>query len=240
MTSDQTNETQSDSMGPSPMMDNRSMPPNDTQEVIRTAAFALFAEDGYEVTTVEDIVRAAGVARSTFFRLFGSKEAVIFPDHDELLASVEARLASTTEESALLAVTDAVKVVLFHYVAEGERARERYRLTSSVPTLRERELVSGARYQRLFRRYLSSWGTRSETDELHAELVAAGVVAAHNRVLRRWLRGEIDDPQAAVTTALQVVAETYAGEHTPEVVVVVAPPGVSSESIVRSVQNLAT
>jgi len=74
-------------------------------------------------------------------------------------------------------------------------ARQRYKPTSSVPALRESELVSGARYQRLFRRYIGQWGDKSEASELRSELMAAAVVAAHNRVLRRWLRAECVDPQ---------------------------------------------
>lgn len=181
----------------------------ETSESIRRAAFRLFDEQGYDTTTVDQIVQAAGVSRSTFFRMFGSKEAVIFPDHDRLLSLVEDRLQASSSGSALVAVTDAVKVVLFHYISEGERARERYRLTSSVVALRERELASSARYQRLFRRYLSSWGDESEAAEQRAELMSAAVVAAHNRVLRRWLRSECDDPHREIADALTMVHQMF-------------------------------
>ncbi|MFG1923231.1 TetR/AcrR family transcriptional regulator [Cryptosporangium sp. NPDC048952] len=207
------------------------------RDTIAEAAFGLFATRGYEDTSVEDIAAAAGVSRSTFFRAYGSKEAVIFPDHDELLRRVEERLRSTTADSALKAVTEAVKVVLFHYVAEGERARERYRLTSAVQALRDRELISGARYQRLFRQFLSRGGDGSEPAELRAELASAAVVAAHNHVLRRWLRGESVDPQAEVETALAEVRGTFdpASRNEP-VAVLVVPGGVSmteAESTIR-------
>ncbi|GAA0241165.1 helix-turn-helix domain-containing protein [Cryptosporangium japonicum] len=207
------------------------------RDTIAEAAFGLFATRGYEETSVEDIAAAAGVSRSTFFRAYGSKEAVIFPDHDELLRRVEERLRSTTADSALKAVTEAVKIVLFHYVAEGERARERYRLTSAVEALRDRELISGARYQRLFRSFLGGWGDGSEAAELRAELTSAAVVAAHNHVLRRWLRGESDDPQAEVETALADVRATFdpASRREP-VAVLVVPAGVSmsdAESAIR-------
>ncbi|TQS45280.1 TetR/AcrR family transcriptional regulator [Cryptosporangium phraense] len=207
------------------------------RDAIAEAAFGLFATRGYEETSVDDIAAAAGVSRSTFFRAYGSKEAVIFPDHDQLLHRVEERLRSTHTDSALKAVTEAVKIVLFHYVAEGERARERYRLTSAVPALRERELVSGARYQRLFRHYLSKWGDGSESAERRAELTSAAVVAAHNRVLRRWLRGECTDPQGEIEAALTDVRGIFdpAARDEP-VAVLVVPPGLSmsqAESAIR-------
>src|SRR5688500_18666116 len=109
------------------------------RDEISDAAFRLFGIQGYAATSVDDIASEAGVSRSTFFRSFGSKEAVIFPDHDEILGRVEERLRFSPADAGLAAVTDAVKIVLFHYVAEGERARERYGLTSTVPALRERE-----------------------------------------------------------------------------------------------------
>ncbi|MFT4084061.1 MAG: helix-turn-helix domain-containing protein, partial [Nocardioides sp.] len=179
------------------------------REEIAAAAFRLFADKGYDATSVDDIAAEAGVSRSTFFRAYGSKESVIFPDHDEILGRVEDRLRTSQQERALAGVTDAVKVVLFHYVAEGSRARERYRLTSTVPALRERELVSEARYQRLFRRHLSRWGDGSEQAELRAEVTAAAVVAAHNHVLRRWLRGECPDPQREIEDALAAVHRVF-------------------------------
>jgi AcrR family transcriptional regulator len=213
------------------------------RDEIVDAAFRLFAAHGYEETSVDDIASTAGVSRSTFFRSFGSKEAVIFPDHDELLGRVEERLRTTHADSALAAVTDAVKIVLFHYVGEGERARERYRLTSSVVPLRERELISGARYQRLFRRYLSHWGDASPDSELRAEVTAAAVVAAHNRVLRRWLRGECSDPRKEIELALATVHSTFTEERGASIgILVVAegtPMSVVEEAVRQSVHGVA-
>jgi AcrR family transcriptional regulator len=208
------------------------------RDEIVDAAFRLFATRGYDATSVDDIAAGAGISRSTFFRSFGSKEAVIFPDHDGLLQRVEERLRTSHANSALAAVVDAVKIVLFHYVAEGERARERYRLTSAVTALRERELVSGARYQQLFRRHLSQWGDGSNGSELRAEVSAAAVVAAHNRVLRRWLRGESADPQQEIEQALAVVQHTFVSETAGEpVALVIVPEGASMRVIEAAVRQ---
>src|SRR5690242_7289440 len=57
---------------------------------LAAAAMELFATKGYEATTVDEIARAAGVARRTFFRHFRSKEEAIFPDHDDTLVRAEA------------------------------------------------------------------------------------------------------------------------------------------------------
>jgi len=176
------------------------------RERLAQAAFALFDERGYEQTTVDDITERAGLGRTTFFRHYRSKEDVIFPDHELMLGQVRDRLTSSNQRTALAAVSDAVRLVLLHYLAEGDLARRRYALTSAVPALRDREIVSVARYQRLFREFITDWMRDSgEPDALRAELMAAAVVAAHNHVLRRWLRGESPDPVREVDAALGLV-----------------------------------
>src|ERR1700743_933870 len=119
------------------------------------AAFDLFNEHGYEQTTIDDIAERAGLGRATFFRHYRSKEDVIFPDHDLLLDRVRDRLRSPGHDPPLAAACDAVRLVLLHYLDEGELARRRYVLTSTVPALRDREIVSVARYQRMFREYIA-------------------------------------------------------------------------------------
>jgi len=187
------------------------------------AAFALFDERGYEQTTVDDITERAGLGRTTFFRHYRSKEDVIFPDHDRLLELIRDRLATSSHRTALAAVSDAVRLVLLHYLDEGALARRRYALTSTVAALRDREIASVARYQRLFREFISDWmGDSTESASLRAELMAAAVVAAHNHVLRRWLRAECPDPVAEVDEAMRQVIDLFTAPSAPPVP---APPG---------------
>jgi AcrR family transcriptional regulator len=175
------------------------------------AAFALFDERGYEQTTVDDITERAGLGRTTFFRYYRFKEDVIFPDHDRLLDLVRDRLLTSGHHTVLTAVADAVRLVLLHYLEEGDLARRRYALTSTVPALRDREIASVARYQRLFREFIADWmGEPGELASLRAELIAAAVVAAHNHVLRRWLRGESPDPVREFDDAMRQVATLFA------------------------------
>jgi AcrR family transcriptional regulator len=47
---------------------------------IQEVAIGLFDERGYHHVTVEDIVRAAGVSTSTFYRYFGTKEGLFTTD----------------------------------------------------------------------------------------------------------------------------------------------------------------
>src|SRR3984957_5566320 len=172
------------------------------RERLAEAAFALFDERGYEQTTVDDITERAGLGRTTFFRHYRTKEDVIFPDHDRLLEQVAERLRTSGPGNPLGAVADAVRLVLLHYLDEGDLARRRYALTSKVPALHDREIVSVARYQRLFREFIAEWmAGRPEYSALQAELMAAAVVSAHNHVLLLWLRGESPDPVHEVDEA---------------------------------------
>ena len=175
------------------------------------AAFELFTEHGYDKTTVEEITARADCGRATFFRHFRSKEDVVFPDHEDLLMAVRSRLESSNQRTALAAVSDAVRLVLLNYVSEGERARLRYELIRSEPSLRDREIASVAPYQRLFREFISAWMGDAEEAPLRAELMSAAVVAAHNHVLRRWLRGESAEPAEEVEQALGVAMDLFAG-----------------------------
>jgi AcrR family transcriptional regulator len=179
------------------------------RERLTAAALELFDERGYEHTTVDDIATRAGVGRTTFFRAFGSKEDVVFPHHEQVLVAVRDRLAAATPDTAPVAVVEAARLVLRHYLAEGAVARTRYRLTSTVPALRAREIATMQQYQRLFRGYIAGWlgdGPAAGAGvDLRAELGANLVVTAHNFVLRRWLRGLTADAEGEFDAAMAEV-----------------------------------
>ncbi|MBP0458141.1 TetR family transcriptional regulator [Streptomyces montanisoli] len=183
---------------------------------LASAAMELFATKGYEATTVDEIAAAAGVARRTFFRHFRSKEEAIFPDHDDTLVRAEAVLtAAPPHEHPLDTVCRGIKEVMRMYAASPALSVERYRLTREVPALREREIASVARYERLFTRYLLGHFDEREhaggsDDPLLAEVAASAVVTAHNHVLRRWLRaGGKGDVEAQLDHAFGIVRSAF-------------------------------
>lgn len=195
---------------------------------LATAAMELFASQGYEETTVDQIAAAAGVARRTFFRYFRSKEEAIFPDHDDTLVRVADLLASAEpEEHPLDVVCRGIKEVLRMYASTPGVSVARYQLIRQVPALREREIAVVARYERLFTRYLlgrfdtgesipSGWQRGGEDDSMLAEVSAAAVVAAHNHVLRRWLRaGGRGDVEAQLDHSFEVIRRTFWAASAP-------------------------
>lgn len=55
-------------------------------------AIRLFAERGYDATTVEEVATAAGISERTFFRYFPTKDQALFYRADEDTAALIARL----------------------------------------------------------------------------------------------------------------------------------------------------
>ncbi|MFZ2058969.1 MAG: TetR family transcriptional regulator [Acidimicrobiales bacterium] len=112
-----------------------------TRLAIREHAMALFKDQGYDKTTVEQIAAAAEVSPSTFFRYFPSKEEVVLQDdYDALL--IAAFHAQEIEIPPLKALRNAIGEV-FLSMPQGRRAQEaeRIRLMTQVPELRARMLA---------------------------------------------------------------------------------------------------
>ena len=63
-----------------------------TRETIVRVAHELFAERGYDATTIADIAEAADIAPRTFFGYFPTKEDVVFHDFDEIVETFGTRL----------------------------------------------------------------------------------------------------------------------------------------------------
>lgn len=156
-------------------------------------AIRFLAEHGFEATTAGELADAVGMSRSTFFRRFGSKDDVIFADHDLALARVEAFLGETREplEEALARAT----VDVLHLLTrDPEAAQLRSQLLRRTPTLRERELVITHRYERVYAAYLAA-SMPPDTPAWVPIALSSAIVAVHNAALRRWLRDP--DPRAA-------------------------------------------
>jgi AcrR family transcriptional regulator len=82
-----------------------------TRALIRENALRLFAEQGFQATTVEQIAAAAEVSPTTFFRYFPAKEDVVTSDGLDVLVS-ESCLEQPPGLGPVAAVRAAVASVL--------------------------------------------------------------------------------------------------------------------------------
>jgi TetR/AcrR family transcriptional regulator, regulator of mycofactocin system len=109
----------------------------ETRAALEAAALRLFAEHGYERTTVEEIAEAADVAVRTFFRYFQSKQDVLFGDvaHD-LSGRIRAHLAQQPESlSPVEAVGTALRQVEEDNPDQQQQILVRMRLLEKLPEL---------------------------------------------------------------------------------------------------------
>src|SRR5690606_31420328 len=98
----------------------REMP--ESRPAVVAAALELFQTQGFDQTSVEQIARAAGISRSTFFRQFGGKEDVLFADHEVLLQELREFLAGGHDDP-WHAVRQASEHVFAHFARDPEMAR---------------------------------------------------------------------------------------------------------------------
>jgi AcrR family transcriptional regulator len=183
------------------------------RRTLTAAAIDLFLANGYEATTVDEIAAAAGVGRRTFFRYFGAKEDVIFADHDEIVAAMERVFESADRSLPPVEVAcAAVALVLDYHVADLEISVKRFALTRTVTSLRDKEVATVDRYQRVLARYLRERFAQQgdESAGTRAAIAAAAIAAANNHVLRRWLRSDgRDDIGVGAAQAFALVIEAF-------------------------------
>ncbi|TSD97368.1 TetR family transcriptional regulator [Skermania sp. ID1734] len=200
-------------------------------------ALRLFAENGYEATTVDEIAAAAGISRRTFFRQFHGKEDVVFADHEILLAKV-AEYLSESHADPWEAVCEAAVMVFEGFAHWREVSRRRYAIVHEVPVLREREIVTIFRYERLFTDYLRA--ELPNVDNVTLVQFAAAVTATHNLLLRRLVRGDSAATSHELRTELMQLRSRFSAAAPAtdgDVVVAVFRRGVAPERIIDSLRS---
>jgi AcrR family transcriptional regulator len=172
------------------------------QEVVRLAlagaAEGLFVTRGFEQTTVEQIARAAGVSRRTFFRYFESKEDVL-ADRAERLGErfYTALAARPQDEPPLLAIRNALVPALEAGIQDRDVLRCTIRLLRETNSLRR---VVLARRNRLEERVTALLTRRLGADAADNTpmLLAFLTRALLDTAFNAWYDHETDDVAALV------------------------------------------
>jgi AcrR family transcriptional regulator len=153
---------------------------------LHEAALELFAQRGFENTTVAEIAERAGLTERTFFRHFGDKREVLFAAAGALQ---EALVSTVANAPASLAPLDAVAAGLEAVGGElpdRETARQREAIIAANPELRERDLIKSASLSAALAKALRARGLRDPAAALTAEVG----IAVFRVASERW----IDDP----------------------------------------------
>ncbi|HEX6744870.1 MAG TPA: TetR family transcriptional regulator [Solirubrobacteraceae bacterium] len=149
-----------------------------TRRAIEDAAFRLFAERGFQATTVADIAEAADVAPRTFFAYFPSKEDVLFADFDETSEALAARLRDRLPgESTFDALRAWITGLLPDLEADENREALRHRLCSEYESIAAHERHLMARFEAIIAESVAADLGDAPTD-LRPRMIAAAAIAA--------------------------------------------------------------
>ena len=156
----------------------------DARGRLAKAAMALYAEQGFDQTTVAEIAARAGLTERTFFRHFADKREVLFYGtemlRDLLVRAVADVPASATAMDAVGAAFEAAGAMLQQ---NPDRVRLRDAIVSAHAELRERELIKLAALAAAVAGALRDRGIA----EPAASLAAETGVAVFKIAFARWI-----------------------------------------------------
>jgi len=172
--------------------------PSTTQGELSHVAFQLFLERGFAKTTIDDIVRAAGIGRRTFFRYFRSKNDLPWGDFDVLLERMRAHLASQPEEIPL---RDALRLAVVEFnrfpADELHVHRERMWLLLNVPELLAHSTLRYAEWRQVVAEFAAArLGDRP--DALEPQAIAWTCLGLSLAAYEQWLAHEDADLLALI------------------------------------------
>lgn len=178
-----------------------------TQDALRRVALEMFAERGFTAVSVDQIAQAADVSRSTFFRYFGSKEAVLFQEFDEagdvFLQALRGRPSSETHFEAF---EEALVQTSVDIGSDQKRDQNRALddLLRNDPALSGRRLAEQERWTEILSNTFAKRAGRSEP-EFEDRLAASACMALSEQVGNEWRQSGSTELADAIRTAFKIV-----------------------------------
>jgi AcrR family transcriptional regulator len=113
-----------------------------TRERLQAVSLRLFAEQGFERTTVAEIATAAEVTERTFFRHFADKREVLFAGQEDFVAMFLAPIETAPADTPAIELVGRALEGTAAFFPDDRRAWSRMRqpIIDAEPSLREREL----------------------------------------------------------------------------------------------------
>jgi mycofactocin system transcriptional regulator len=185
-------------------------PPTTTHEQIERVALALFVENGFEETTVDEIAAAVGVGRRTIFRYFPSKNDMVWGEFDQVIE----RLRTHLDEGAGLTLAEALRraAVLSNRYPDEQLPELRRRLTliTSAPSLQANSMLRYAAW----RGAVASWAAGRlglRPDDLVPEAISQAALGASMAAFTRWVGHPREDLGTLLDQAYGVLGIEGAG-----------------------------
>lgn len=165
-------------------------PPATSHAAIESAAFGLFAERGFDETTVDDIAEAVGIGRRTLFRYFPSKFDIPWGEFDQSLATFRDTLRSMPLE---VPVWQAVHrgVVQFNTFEDHAIAQHRARmaLILRTPALQAHSVLMYERWRSVIADYVADRYQLVSTDLLPRTVGHVSLALALS-AYEQWMHSE--------------------------------------------------
>jgi AcrR family transcriptional regulator len=172
----------------------------DSQGRLQRAALELYAERGFENTTVAEIAERAGLTERTFFRHYADKREVLFAGGDEFQDLVIGAIADAPSSLSPIDAAglglDAAAAMLQERRAFGRR---RQAIIAANAELRERELIKLASLSAAIADTLRRRGL----DDPAASLTAEVAIAVFRVAFDRWIEAtNADDLREIIRQSL--------------------------------------
>jgi AcrR family transcriptional regulator len=155
----------------------------DARGRLQQAAFALFAEHGFENTTVAEIAKRAGLTERTFFRHFADKREVLFAGSEVLQQELERAVADAPESVPPIEAAACGVEAIGALLPARDVARQRQRTVAANAELQERELIKLASLSSTLAQTLALRGVDRSTATLTAEVA----IALFRTSYERWI-----------------------------------------------------
>ena len=167
------------------------------RERLQATTLELFAEQGFEATTVAEIASRAGLTERTFFRYFADKREVLFAGQDVFERMfVDHVVAAAPDAEPFAVVIAAVRAVARDFFPPERRfySMQRQTIIDANPGLQERELLKLAGLTTAMADALRKRGA----PELTAKLSAECGLTVFRVAFSRWVGGSEGEDMAAI------------------------------------------
>jgi mycofactocin system transcriptional regulator len=173
-------------------------------------AFELFAERGFEATTVDDIAAAAGIGRRTFFRYFPSKNDLPWGDFEGQLVEMRAKLAETPDDVPLMEALR-ISVIEFNRLPPSEIQfhRRRMELILRVPALIAHSTLRYTSWRQVVAEFAARRLDVPE-DSLQPQAIAWAVLGIAISAYEQWLADEDADLSELLDCSLRMLNRGFA------------------------------